>query len=92
MFFSTNVTSEEFSVKRLQGSRTIRDLMITSGKGSSQRLHRTVFAVCVRKKATANAHDSQGEEEVMESDVMDAEGSLYQKPREVCITEETGVH
>ena len=25
----------------------------------------------------------------MESDVMDAEGSLHQKPREVCITEGT---
>ena len=42
--FSTNVTREAFSVKRLAGSRTIRDLMITSGKGSFQRLHRTFWA------------------------------------------------
>ena len=34
LVFSTNVTLEAFSVKRLPGSRTVRDLMITSGKGS----------------------------------------------------------
>ena len=39
-----------------------------------------------QKKASANEHDSQVEEEVMQSDVMDAEGSLHQKPR---ITEDT---
>ena len=33
LVFSTNVTLEAFSVKRLPGSRTSRDLMITSGKG-----------------------------------------------------------
>ena len=44
-FFSTNVMSEEFSVKRLPGSRTVRDLMISSEKRSFQRLHRS-FRVC----------------------------------------------
>ena len=33
LVFSTNVTLEAFSVKRLPGSRTTRDLMMTSGKG-----------------------------------------------------------
>ena len=55
--------------------------MITSGKGSFQRLHRT-FRRLRQKKATANEHDSQVEEETTESDVMDADGSLHQKPRE----------
>ena len=39
--FSTNVMNETLSVKRLPGSRTIRDLVITSGRASFQRLHRT---------------------------------------------------
>ena len=42
LIFSTNVT---FSVKRLPGSRTICDLMITSGRG-----HFALFDVCVRKE------------------------------------------
>ena len=33
LVFSTNVMNETFSVKRLPRSRTIRDLMITSGRG-----------------------------------------------------------
>ena len=33
LVFSTNVKNENFSVKRLPGSRTIRDLMVTSGRG-----------------------------------------------------------
>ena len=36
-FFSASVTSEALSVKRVQGSRSIRDLMITSGIGPFQR-------------------------------------------------------
>ena len=104
LFFSTNVMSEAFSAKRLPGSRTGRELMISSGKGSFQRLHRPLR--CLREKtATANEQDSQVEEEMMENVVMDAEGSLHQKsresdlmddedslhqkPREVCITEDT---
>ena len=62
--------------------------MITSGRGSFQRLHRT-FRRLRQKKATANEHNSQVEEERMENDVMAAVGSLHQKPREVCITEDT---
>ena len=78
--------------------------MISFGKVSFQRLHRT-FRRLRQKKATANEQDSQVEEEMMEKVVMDAEGSLQQKPREcdvmdieesmhqkprdVCITEDT---
>ena len=78
--------------------------MITSGRGSLQRVHRT-FRRFREKEAAANEHNSQVEEERMEndvmaaagslhqkpreSDVMDAEGSLHQKPREVCITKDT---
>ena len=36
-----------------------------------------------------NEHDSQVEEEMMESGVMDVEESLHQKPREACISEDT---
>ena len=72
LVFSANVTNEVFSVKRLQGSRTIRDLMISSGKGSFQRLHRT-FRGLRQKRTTASEQDSQVEEEVMENVVMDAE-------------------
>ena len=72
---------------RFPGSRTIRDLMITSGKGSSQKLRRT-FRRLRQEKATTNEQDSQVEEEMLENDVMDAEGPLHQKPREVCLTED----
>ena len=82
LVFSANVTREEFSVKRMPGSRTIRDLMITSGKGSFQKLHRT-FARLRRKKAMESEHDSQVEDGPVESDVMNAEGSLHQKPRDL---------
>ena len=87
LVFSTNVMNETFSVKGLPGSRTIRDLMITSGRRSFQRLHVT-FRRLRQKRATANEQESQIEEETMEIDVMDAEGSLHQKPRDVCDTEE----
>ena len=96
--------NEAFSVKRLQGLRTIRDLVIASEKGSCQRLHRT-FRRLRQKRDTANEQDSQVQEEVMENvvmaaecflhqkprecDVMDVEESLHQKPREVCISEDT---
>ena len=104
LVFSTNVTNEAFSVKPLQGSRTIRDLVISFGKGSFQRLHRT-FRRLRQKRTTASEHDSQVEKEVMEnvfdgcgrllhwrpreSDVMDVEESLHQKPRDACIAEDT---
>ena len=78
----------DLSSRRIPGSRIIRDLMITSVQESFQRLHRTSRRLR-RKKATESEHDSQAAEEPMESDVMDAEGSLYQKPQEVCITEDT---
>ena len=71
LHFPTNVMSEAFSVKRLPGSRTIRDLMITSRKGSFQSLHRTVGRLR-QKKASANEPDSQLEEEMMENVVKDA--------------------
>ena len=61
--------------------------MITSGWGSFQRLHRT-FRRLRQEKATANGQESQIEEELMENDVMDAGGSLHQKPRNVCAIEE----
>ena len=46
MVFSTNVTNETLSVKRLPGSRTIRDLTITSGRVSFQKTpsHFSTFA------------------------------------------------
>ena len=62
--------------------------MITSGRGACQRLHRT-FRPLRQQKVTVNEHDSEVEEEMMESDVMDAERSLHQKPREACISEDT---
>ena len=52
-----------------------------------QRRQRT-FRRLRQKRATANEHEFQIEEERMESDVMDAEGSLHQKPRDVCAFEE----
>ena len=55
--------------------------MITSGKGSFQRPHRT-FRRLRQKRIAASEQDCQVEEEVMENVVMDAEGSLHQKPRE----------
>ena len=78
---------ETFSVKQLPGSRTIRDLVITSGRGSFQRLHRT-FRRLRQKRAAANEQEFRIEEETMESDVMGAEGSLHQKPRDVCAIDE----
>ena len=50
LVFSTNVTGGEFSVKRLPGSRTIRDLMIASGKGSFSKAPSYFSDVCVRKR------------------------------------------
>ena len=52
------------------------------------RLHRTLRPLR-QKKVTVNEHDSRVEEEMMESDVVDAECSLHQKPREACISEDT---
>ena len=57
--------------------------MITSGRGSFQSFRRLR-----QKRATANEQESQIEEEMMDSDVMDAEGSPHQKPRDVCAIEE----
>ena len=88
LFFLANVTNEAFSVKRLQGSRTIRNLMISPGKGSFQRLHRT-FRRLRQKRTNASEQDSQVEEGVMENVVIDVEESLHQKPRDACIAEDT---
>ena len=55
--------------------------MISSGKESFQGLHRT-FRRWRQKRTTAGEQDSQVEEEVLENVVMDAKGSLHQKPRE----------
>ena len=60
--------------------------MITSGRVSFQRLHRT-FRCLRQKRTTANEQESQIEEELMENDVMDAKCSLHQKPRDVCDAE-----
>ena len=65
----------------------MRDLLITSGRGSFQRLHHT-FRRLRQKMAAADEQESQIEEDMMESDVTDAEGSLHQKPRDVCAIEE----
>ena len=78
--------------------------MISSGKGSFQRLHRT-FRRLRQKRATASEQDSQvegGEMEIVvmdaesslhqkpqEDDVMDVEESLHQKPRDACMAEDT---
>ena len=67
--------NETFSVKRMPGSRTIRDLVITSGR-------------VISKTPPDFSTFAQIEEELMESDVMDAEGSLHQKTNEVCIMED----
>ena len=72
----------------MPGSRTIRDLLITSGSRSLQRLQRT-YRRLRQRKATANEFNTREEEETLENDVMDAEGSLHQEPREACITEDT---
>ena len=87
MVFSTYMMIETCSVKRSPGLRTIRDLMITSGRVFFQRLHRT-FRRLRQNRETANEQESQFEEETMESDLMDAAGSLHQKSNEVCITED----
>ena len=55
--------------------------MISSGKGSFQRFHRS-FRRLREKRATANEQDSQVEDVVMDNVVMDAEGSLHQNPPE----------
>ena len=77
-----------FLVKRdaggLPGSRTIRDLMITSGDGSLQKLHRT-FRRFRQIKATESQHDSQVQKRRMESDVVGADGTLHRKPRKVSL-------
>ena len=75
-FFSTSAMNETFSVKRLPGSRTIRDLMITSGRGHFKDSI-GLLDVYVRKGT------------LMESDVMDAEGSLNQKSCDFCAIEES---
>ena len=74
LVFSTNVMSEAFSVRQSPGSRTIRDLMISSVKRCSQRLHRTLRRLR-QNKASSNEQDSRVEEEMMENDVMDGVGS-----------------
>ena len=48
-------------------------------------LHFSTFASV---RATANEQESQIEDETMESDVMDAEGSLHQKPRDEVMNDE----
>ena len=63
--FSTSVADETLYVKRLVGSRTIRDLMITSGKRPFQRLHRTIRRLR-QKRVAADEQESQNEEEMME--------------------------
>ena len=86
-WFTRRMTNETFSMKRSPGSRTIRDLMITSGRRSFQRLHRT-FRRLRQKRAASNEQESHMEGEKMESDMMDAKGSLHQKSNDVCITED----
>ena len=72
VFLDNRNASEACSVKRLPGSRTIRDLMITSGKRVfCQRPHRT-FRRLRQKKVAESEQDSQVEEEPMDGDVMDA--------------------
>ena len=101
IFFSTNAMKETFSVKRLPGSRTIRDLMITSGGGHFKDLHRTFRRLRQKKPlrmnknlklrkncAEGSLHQKPRDVCAIE-EVMDAEISLHQKPREVCITEDT---
>ena len=48
--FSANVTNEAFSVKRLPGPRTTRDLIISSGIGAVRSLSIVLLDVCVRKR------------------------------------------
>ena len=91
LVFSTSVMSEVFSVKRLPGSRTIRDLMISFGQGSFQRLHQKELLSHVEEELMENVvTDSEGSLhwKPRECDVMDVEESPHQKPREVCNTEE----
>ena len=51
--FSANVTKEEFTVRRVPGPRTVRDILIASGRWSFQRVHRT-FRRQRQRKTTAN--------------------------------------
>ena len=74
-------------MKRLPGSQTIRDLVVASGRGSFQTPSH-FFDVCVRKGPLRMNTTFRIGEERMESDVMDAEGSLHQKPHDVCVTED----
>ena len=50
LVFPTNVMSDAFSVKRLPGSRNIRDLMITSGRRACQGSI-VLSDLCVRKRS-----------------------------------------
>ena len=61
-------------MKRLPRSRTKRDLMISFGKGSFEKLQRTFRRL--RQKKALPMNKTQVEEEMMENDVMDVEGSL----------------
>ena len=54
---------------------------MNSSGGLFQRLHRS-FRLLREKRTTANKQDSQVEDVVMDNVVMDAEGSLQQKPPE----------
>ena len=71
------MTLETFSVKLLPGLKTIRDLSSI------------VFCdVCDRKKPLKVGIPLKVEGSI-QSDVIHVEDSLLQKPREVCITEDT---
>ena len=76
--FSTSEMYETFPVIRLPRSRTTLE-------GVTSKI--AFFDVCVRKEPLWMP-EYQTEEETMESDVMDAESSLHQKPLDVCAIEE----
>ena len=65
--------------------------MISSGKGSFQRLHRTSRRLRQRR-TIASEQNSQVEEEVMENGVMDAANSLHHKTQEDVMDLEESLH
>ena len=85
---STNVTNETFPVKRSPRPRTIRDLTITSERGSLQRDSIALVDVRVRKEPLWVSKNLKLRKKMMESDVMNDKGSLHQKTNEVCIMED----
>ena len=75
--------TQTFSVKRFPGSRTTRDLIRDHVWKDHFKDSIRLFNVCVRKEPLRMNKNLK-----LMSDVMDAEGSLHLKPRDVCAIED----